>query len=119
MQRTEKEENMSFEFSEKYSEKLTILEDAIYEAAQNIGNTGKRWLKNATKEEILEKIKLCDFAINTFNECKKFCYGKGKGGTIYFQDMWEMCHNSKSPCFSYIDNIVETKNELTEHLKNN
>lgn len=36
---------------------------------------------------------------------------EGKGGTIYFQDMWEFMHNSNSSCYSYLDNLTKSLNE--------
>jgi len=51
------------------------------------------------------EISLLEEDIKAFEKAKEFCYKKGKGGTIYFQDTWEYLHNSKKPCFSYLDNI--------------
>lgn len=57
------------------------------------------------KNNLTEKIFLLNESIKAFEKAKEFCYKKGKGGTIYFQDTWEYLHNSKKPCFSYLDNI--------------
>ena len=43
----------------------------------------------------------------SYDEFKKFCYGNGDGGKIYFQDMWEFCHNSKNDCFSFKETILK------------
>lgn len=115
--RTEKEEELSFNFSMRYSDVLSKLENNIYDNAENVGKAGIRWIKSATQDELIDKIKACDAVINSFEKCKKFCYGKGKGGTIYFQDMWEYCHNSKNQQFSYIDSFVELKEELQDYLQ--
>ena len=93
------------------------MENNIYDNAENVGKAGIRWIKSATQDELIDKIKACDAVINSFEKCKKFCYGKGKGGTIYFQDMWEYCHNSKNQQFSYIDSFVELKEELQDYLQ--
>lgn len=104
--RTEKEEDLSFRFSERNYEKITKLENKIYEAAAAVDGCGT----------IRQQIKKCDTAIKAYERLKAFCY-KTKGGTIYFQDMWEFCHNSKNPCFSYIDDIKATKEKLEATLE--
>lgn len=42
-----------------------------------------------------------------YDEFKKYCYSNGDGGKLYFQDMWEYCHNSKKECFSHKETILE------------
>lgn len=37
--------------------------------------------------------------IEYFDEFKEMCYSSGEGGKLYFQDMWEHCHNSKNDAF--------------------
>ena len=95
--RTEREEDLSFNFSSKYSDEIQKLENSIYLQVSKIHNIGN----------IDDKITQCRLAINVFEKAKNFCYNKGKGGTIYFQDMWEHLHNSKNPDFSYIESIEE------------
>lgn len=74
-------------------------------------------------KDILERINACEEAISSFYEFQKYCY-QSHGGTIYFQDHWEYCHNSKSDCFSYLDNLnvllkkLKNKVELENNLKN-
>lgn len=114
--RTFKEEELSFSFSQRYDKQISILEDEIYQSTENIGKAGIHWMKNATKEELLCKIALCDNAIEIFEKCKRFCYSKGKGGMIYFQDTWEYCHNNKNECFSFIDMVVQLKAQLEKYL---
>lgn len=58
-------------------------------------------------KDLDEKISLLNESIKSFEKAKKFCYSKGKGGTIYFQDMWEHLHNSRNECFSYLSNIED------------
>lgn len=112
--RTEKEEELSFNFNQKYGDKIQPFEEAIYNAAAAIGPCGKRWEKTATVEEIDEKIRSCNDAIQKYDALKAICYKAGRGGTIYFDDTWEHCHNSKNPDFSYISSIEELKIELEQ-----
>lgn len=42
-----------------------------------------------------------------YDEFQKFCYSNGDGGKLYFQDMWEYCHNSKNDCFSHKETILK------------
>ena len=93
--RTKKEENLSFNFSLKYSDEIQRFDDDIYLQVSKIRKI----------DDIDVKIKQCQKAIDVFYKAKTFCYNKGKGGTIYFQDMWEHLHNSKIPNFSYIDSV--------------
>jgi len=93
--RTEQEENLSYNFAVKYGHEISLLEEEF-----------ETLYKNAlTKNNLTEKIFLLNESIKAFEKAKEFCYKKGKGGTIYFQDTWEYLHNSKKPCFSYLDNI--------------
>lgn len=115
--RTDKEEELSFQFSYRNSDKLAKLDAEIYAAKNNIGKAGIRWQKKASVEEIQERIKQCDNAITVYEKYKKICY-RSKGGQIYFQDMWEYCHNTHNPCFDYIDDVVKLKAELENLLQN-
>ena len=109
-------DDLTFNFSQKYAEQIEKYEAAIYQTAAAIGGTGVRWLKKATKEEIESKIELCDKCIESYDLLKTFCISKGKGGTYYFQDMWERLHNSRSASFSYIDSVLEQKSMLKKAL---
>lgn len=115
--RTLRDEDLSFNFSQNHGEKLKQLEDNIYKASDNLGKVTKKFLKEATYNEIKDVLNRCQILIDSFEKCKKFCYGKGKGGTIYFQDMWEFCHNSNNDCFSYIQSTLDLKLELEELLQ--
>lgn len=115
----ELDEELSFKFSEKYYKRLDKLENDIYTKSNAIGKTGKRWMKSATIAELNKKVLLCDKAIQAFNKCKEFCNSKGYGGKRYFIDNWERCHNSKNSCFSYIDSILELKDELLIYISKN
>lgn len=66
-------------------------------------------------EQLMNPIKnLSSFALNeqikAFDKYKKIFYDQGAGGKLYFQDMWEHCHNSKNECFSWRDNLLKSYN---------
>lgn len=106
--RTEQEEELSFNFSQKHSEKIFTLENNLEQSTQAVFNkVSKDFLQNATLPELEEGLEQCKHAIHNFNELKSFCVKHGKGGTIYFQDTWEHLHNSKKPCFSYVENLID------------
>lgn len=108
--RTERDEDLSFNFSQKYASIISKYEEEIYDkaglAAKSIrfGNF-----------DIDEMIKLHEDAVKCFYEFQDFCFNKGKGGKIYFEDMWLYCHNLTQDKFSYITNC---ENELLD-LKSN
>lgn len=101
--RTEKEEELSFQFFTKYAHIADSLSDdftSLYREAYKIN-------------DLSERIYLLEEAIAAFEKAKKYCYSKGKGGTIYFQDTWEHMHNSQNEDYSYLDII---NNGLTEAI---
>ena len=114
--RTDREQELSFEFAEKYSSEALLAEEAIHEKVQNAARAYKKCSKTARIEDIRKGIILIDDAINAYNNWKNFCYSHGEGGKIYFDDFWELCHNSNSPCFSYISGCLEEKNLLLERM---
>lgn len=93
--RTEWEKDLSYNFEAKYGNQVCALTDKFEVLYQNAIQT----------DELNQKIDLLQNAIDSFEKAKKFCYAKGKGGTIYFQDMYEYLHNSSNSCFSYADLI--------------
>ena len=103
--RTEKEEELSFNFSQKWASAIQKYEDAIYSETAKVG----------TLDSIDKNIEQCHKAIDAFEAFRNYCYKKSKGGQIYFDDMWEHCHNSKDPCFSYIQSTKDYLIELTEN----
>lgn len=106
--RTEREEDLAFNFSRKYHSEVSQFEDSIYESVSKIKSC----------QTVEDKIKQSELAISTFERARKFCYSKGKGGRLYFDDMWEHCHNSKNPCFSFIEETVALKAKLELKLYN-
>ena len=105
--RTPKEENMAFNFSQRYSQKISSLEHSFLESNRKANKL----------TSIEQKIEQCKLTILYYEQAKQFCYSKGKGGQLYFDDMWEHCHNSSNPDFSYISSVKDHIAEL-EHLKN-
>ena len=99
--RTEREDDLSFSFEMKYKNEVSKMEnkfDSLYRDAYVVN-------------DLSERIELLRQSASAFEDAKKFCYSKGKGGTIYFQDMWECLHNSRNDCFSYLDKINEGLNQ--------
>lgn len=101
--RTEREEDLSCSFMTKYGAQVNTLTEDFETAYRNSFSTF----------DIDEKILLLNEAKKAFEKAKRFCYSKGKGGTIYFQDMWEYMHNSQNECFSYLNNIEDSLEECT------
>lgn len=95
--RTEREEELSFNFMMKHESELCPLVDQfeyLYRAAYKT-------------DDLSQRIELLEHALTAFEIAKKFAYSKGKGGTIFFQDMYECMHNSRNGCFSYADIIQD------------
>lgn len=95
--RTDEEENLISDFYTKFEQTLTLAEEKLYQLANDIGQ-GK------TLDERILKVRK---VISHYEHFKSFCYSKGLGGQMYFQDMWEHCHNSKNSDFDYIDQFKE------------
>lgn len=110
---TQRDEELSFNFSQKYSKRIGEFESALYATTALAVKTKLKGLK---QEQIPEQIELAYNAITIYNNFKEFCYGKGRGGTVYFQQMWEHCFNSRNPDFSFVDKVRERVIEL-EHLE--
>lgn len=105
--RTFEEDELSFEFSQEYSQDIDKLEKVIYEGMN---------FDKSNLDEIKQSIDKCNKSIQAYYELKKFCY-KSRGGKIYFQDMWEFCHNSKNNCFEYVEQLYNTKEYLQDLYK--
>lgn len=94
-QRSAKEEELSFQFFYKHggeSQRRTDVFEDLNRAAYNENNIDK-------------KIELLQNAIAAYEKAKKWHYNHSKGGMIYFQDMWEYMHNSRSQCFSWDESV--------------
>lgn len=99
--RTERENELSFQFSERYNNEISLFEGQLEDSYDDALKTG----------DYQDSIAKLENTLTTYNKFKRFCYSKGKGGTIYFQDMWEYLHNSKNPCFSYESQVKESLND--------
>ena len=102
--RTEREEDLSFNFMMKHESELCPLVDKfeyLYRAAYKT-------------DDLSQRIELLERSLAAFEKAKKFAYSKGKGGTIFFQDMYECMHNSRNSCFSYADIIQDCLDSTTQ-----
>ena len=113
--RSFKEEELSYSFENKY----------YNEIAKRIEKFETPYHNSFSEQDLSKKIMLLEQSITEFDKCKNFCYSKGKGGTIYFQDMYEYLHNPHNECFSYRDMILGSleecyyeRDELIPELKN-
>lgn len=103
--RSEREKKLKHDFFCKYyqqNSKLDSLEDSLvsmYSTAMNEKNRDNKIIK-------LNK------ALEYYDKIKKFCESEGEDGKLYFEDMWEHCHNSSEPDFSYGSRIIELRDEL-------
>lgn len=103
--RTPHEEELEFQFSQRWEEKLEPLIDKFETAYYNAYKINDLDLKI----EELEK------ALSAFQAAKQFCYNKSKGGMLYFQDMWENMHNSQNERYSYEDLINDAIEEAEQN----
>lgn len=95
--RTVNEDELSFRFINSKNYNLALKEIDFFE---------KVLLNEKSIKDLDIRIRLLQEALVRYNKAKSICY-KTKGGTIWFQDMYEYCHNSKSGCFSFEDKINE------------
>jgi hypothetical protein len=113
--RSFKEDELSYSFENKY----------YNEIAKRIEKFETPYHNSFSEQDLSKKIMLLEQSITEFDKCKNFCYSKGKGGTIYFQDMYEYLHNTHNECFSYRDMILGSleecyyeRDELIPEIKN-
>ena len=102
--RTQLEKSLSFDFMHKNRDIIDKYEKIMHNDAIAFNKT----------IDCLTRIDSCKKSIQAFNEFKEYCY-QTEGGKIYFQDMWEYCHNSKKECFS----VLEQWEEILEYLESN
>ncbi|MEY8367597.1 hypothetical protein AALA24_02400 [Anaerovoracaceae bacterium 42-11] len=105
--RTFEEEELSFNFEQKWGSQLHFLEAEMQ----------KKYSEAAQAQDYDTAIALAKEALTLYQTLKTFCYQKGKGGEIYFQDIWEYMHNSDSEMFSYKDTI-DSRIAYWEKMKN-
>lgn len=95
--RTESEKELDFNFFFKYKDEIEKYENLIYAFMES------NFIEDTVK------------SILAFDDFKKFCFSKGKGGKLYFEDSWLNCHNSNNARFSYRDRIVENLDNIYEY----
>lgn len=103
--RTDEEKKLKHKFSLKNY-------DYLQEKEHEITNFIQQARKPIT--DVDTTIADCQKAIQFFYVLKDFCY-QTKGGELYFQDMWEHCHNSQNPDFSFIEKVELRLKDLTEN----
>ncbi len=77
--RTQHEKKLAFNFDVNHFDKYSELEFKLMDLE----------LEAKKEKNLPKKIQLLEKTIAAYDKLKRFCYSKGKGGTIYFQDKWE------------------------------
>lgn len=95
--RTESEKELDFNFFFKYKDEIEKYENLIYAFMES------NFIEDTVK------------SILAFDDFKNFCFSKGKGGRLYFEDSWLNYHNSNNARFSYRDQIVENLDNICEY----
>ena len=104
--RTEREEELSFQFEMNHGEEIQKRIDSFEEC----------YRLACAEDNLNKKIELLQKTIIQFEKARTWFY-RTKGGTIYFQDMYEHMHNSRNDDFSYIDYIYRVKEDLNECIR--
>lgn len=104
--RTEQEEELSFDFWQQYEKEISMLEKQLLHSYSEALST----------RDYHESILKLENTLEFFNRFKQFCYSKGQGGILYFQNNWEYLHNSNNPCFSYDSEIKKALEERKKIL---
>lgn len=105
--RTEAEFEAGLEFDEKYGETSRALCSMFLEPAKKA--------RKAADPNV--KLHLLNECVKQFEYAKQWHYNHSEGAKITFQDDWEYCHNSKNPCFCYIDPIKSQIQKLQDKVK--
>lgn len=92
-----------YDFSFRNRELLKTYEDNIY-------NKGIAFDES---KNIFERIEACKHSISAFYELQDFC-SRSPEGKIYFKKMWEHCHNSRNPDFSFVEHLEKQKHYLEQ-----
>lgn len=101
--RTKKEEELSFQFEMNHGDEID----------KRVNSFEECYRLACAEKNLNKKIELLEKTIIKFEKAKNWFY-RTKGGTIYFQDMYEHLHNSRNDDFSYIDQV---KNDLNKCIK--
>ena len=105
--RTEKEEELSIQFETNHWEEIQKHTDS-FEDCYNLA---------LSEKDLNKKIELLEKTIIKYEKARTWFY-RTKGGTIYFQDMYEHLHNSKDDDFSYIDPVKREMNKCIKERSN-
>lgn len=70
--------------------------------------------KSSYEGSIEHKIEVLEQLITHYYNYKKFCYLR-RNYRIYFQSVWEHCHNTHNPDFEYIEPHYERYQYLMDH----
>lgn len=107
--RTNKERELSSNFTQRWGHIVHPMEKDFQDMCHVA-------YSESSPEKQIEK---CLETLALFNKARDFCYKKGEGGQIYFQNMWEYMHNSNTPCFSFEDTIKDRIDYLSSlHYEN-
>lgn len=101
--RTEREAELKDAFLDTFEQTVSLAEEKLYTLSRSILRT----------DDIDTQILKTKKVIAHYEQFMDFCYSKGEGGKLYFDDMWEHCHNSKKPNFRYI----QSYRDKLEHLE--
>lgn len=102
--RTKEESSLCDDFFLNHQAKIKFYERKIY-------NNFKGFEKTLP---VVMRINSLKKSIKAYYQFKEYCY-QTPGGCIYFQNMWEYCHNSKKECFTYVDTLQELLTYLEEN----
>lgn len=103
LHRTEREEELSFQFMMNHGSQIQKYVDSFENCYRSA----------YYEKDISKKIELLQETISNFEKAKNWFY-RTKGGTIYFQDMYEHMHNSINDDYSYIDSVEDYLEECIE-----
>lgn len=106
--RTDKEKELEFQFFYKYGQQSQKMCDAFLNLMHQAYQT-----KNPE-----EKLSLLQQSVTVYNAAKDWHYCKSKGAKLWFQDNWEYCHNTKSTCFAWVDNIIKYIQDIQNEITN-
>lgn len=95
--RSEREDDLSFQFQEHWGEQTRKLENAFDD----------KYGEAIKCTDYITAMSLLNETLTLYKKAKAFCYNKSKGGQIYFQDMWEYMNNSSNESFSFEDQVLE------------
>ncbi len=66
----------------------------------------------------IERLPILQAIVNDFYSLKTICEQAGPEYAEYFSKVWEHCHNSRNPDFSYIEKYENELNEMINKAYN-